>query len=62
MLSIVIHTIGRFNYRHVKVTKDEELKLISRYEAKEIQGILHIGLSENSFTNLLNQLIKLGRI
>ena len=47
-IRVVIHT-GRFNYRSLKVTNQSELKLIAMFTATEINGQLHIEVSEEAY-------------
>ena len=62
MKSITISTIGRFNYQTISVTAKEELILLAKYKASNINGVLNISLSEDNYTALLKQLKKLGRL
>ena len=48
MSRVIIHT-GRFNYRSLNISKPNELKLIAMFSSTEINGQLHIQVTEEAY-------------
>ena len=48
MNTIIIHT-GRYNYHSLRVSNQDELRLVAMFSCKEVNGQLHCEVSEKAY-------------